>query len=77
MALGRGGDQAVLKDVSGYKFYGAGSLGVEKTTKVKARVVAHNLCSLIDSADKVILMGHKNSDYEQLWRSNRFIPRGG
>ncbi|MDY5229815.1 MAG: DHH family phosphoesterase [Eubacteriales bacterium] len=64
MALGRGGDQAVLKDVSGYKFYGARSLGVEKTTKVKARVVAHNLCSLIDSADKVILMGHKNSDYD-------------
>lgn len=64
MALGRGGDQAVLKNVSGYMFYGARSLGVEKTTKVKARVVAHNLCSLIDSSDKVVLMGHKNSDYD-------------
>lgn len=64
MALGRGGDQAVVKTVSGYKFFGARSLGVEKTTKVKARVVAHNLCSLIDAANKVVIMGHKNSDYD-------------
>ena len=64
MALGRGGDQAVVKTVSGYKFFGARSLGVEKTTKVKARVVAHNLCSLIDASSKVVIMGHKNSDYD-------------
>lgn len=64
MALGRGGDQAVLKTVSGYKFYGARSLGVEKTTKVKARVVAQNLCSLMDSASRIVIMGHQNADYD-------------
>lgn len=64
MALGRGGDQAVVKSDEGYSFYGAKSLGVEKTTKVKARVVAKSLCALIDKASNVIIMGHKGSDFD-------------
>lgn len=64
MALGRGGDQAVMKTDSGYSFYGAKSLGVEKTTKVKARVVAKSLCGLIDKASNVIIMGHKSADFD-------------
>ena len=64
MALGRGGDQAVVKSDEGYSFYGAKSLGVEKTTKVKARVVAKSLCSLIDKSSNVIIMGHKGSDFD-------------
>ncbi len=64
MALGRGGDQAVIKTENGYVFYGAKSLGVEKSTKVKARVVAKSLCNLIDKATNVIIMGHKGADYD-------------
>ncbi len=64
MALGRGGDQAVVKSDEGYSFYGAKSLGVEKTTKVKARVVAKSLCALIDKASNVVIMGHKGSDFD-------------
>ena len=64
MALGRGGDQAVMRTDSGYSFFGAKSLGVEKTTKVKARVVAKSLCGLIDKASNVIIMGHKGADFD-------------
>ena len=64
MALGRGGDQAVVKTEDGYIFFGAKSLGVEKTTKVKTRVVASGLCKLIDEASRVIIMGHKESDFD-------------
>lgn len=64
MALGRGGDQAVMKTDDGYVFFGAKSLGVEKTTKVKARVVAKSLGDLIDRSSKVMIMGHKNSDFD-------------
>ncbi len=64
MALGRGGDQAVMKTDAGYSFYGAKSLGVEKTTKVKARVVAKSLCSLIDKASNVVIMGHMGADFD-------------
>lgn len=69
MALGRGGDQAVVKSADGYSFYGAKSLGVEKTTKVKARVVAKNLCNMIDKASNVIIMGHKGCDFDSFGTS--------
>ncbi len=66
MALGRGGDQVVVKSPSAYKFYGAKSREVEKSTKVKARVVAHAMRKLIDDSSKVIIMGHKNSDMDSM-----------
>ncbi len=69
MALGRGGDQAVVKNDNGYSFFGARSLGVEKTTKVKARVVANNICEMTDRCSKVIIMGHKSSDYDSFGAS--------
>lgn len=66
MALGRGGDQAVVKTEHGYAFYGAKSKEIEKSTKVKARVVAHALRDLADQASKVIIMGHRNGDADSL-----------
>lgn len=66
MALGRGGDQVVIRDAANFTFFGAKTREVEKRTKVKARVVAHALRELIDHSDKVIIMGHKNSDLDSL-----------
>ncbi len=53
-----------MKTENGYTFFGAKSLGVEKTTKVKARIVANRLCELIDKSSNVIIMGHKGADYD-------------
>lgn len=69
MALGRGGDQAVLKDAEGFSFYGAKTREVEKKTKVRARVVAHALRELIDQSDKVIIMGHSGGDMDSFGAS--------
>ena len=49
MCLGRGGDQAALRSKDGYEFFGGVSKGVEKRTKVKARIVASALQELIDN----------------------------
>lgn len=64
MALGRGGDQAVVKDKENITYFGGKSKGVEKSTKVKARVKAHALRELINTKDKVLIMGHKNMDID-------------
>lgn len=66
MALGRGGDQVVVKSPNGYNFYGAKTREVEKSTKVKARVMAHALRQAIDEASRVFIMGHKNSDMDSV-----------
>lgn len=66
LALGRGGDQAVLKDGEKLYFYGGKSKQVEKNTRVKARVKAHALRELLESKDKVIIMGHKLGDIDSL-----------
>ncbi len=66
MALGRGGDQVVIRDNVNFTFFGAKTREVEKRTKVKARVVAHALRELIDHSSKVIIMGHHNSDMDSL-----------
>lgn len=66
MALGRGGDQVVIKNAVGFQFYGAKSVEVEKSTRVKSRVVAHSLRDLADRASSVIIMGHKNADTDSL-----------
>ena len=50
VVLGRGGDQAVIRENEIYKFYGGRAQEVEKRTKVKARVVAHALENLIKDA---------------------------
>lgn len=66
MALGRGGDQVVIKDADNFNFYGAKTREVEKRTKVKARVVAHALRELIDDSSFVLIMGHNNPDLDSL-----------
>ena len=64
MALGRGGDQAVLKAGENITYYGGKSHTLEKNTRVKARVKAHALRELIESREKVIIMGHWISDVD-------------
>lgn len=66
MALGRGGDQAVIKDGDTFRFFGGRSESYEKITKVKPRVVAYALRELIDSAGTVFIMGHKTPDPDSL-----------
>jgi DHH family phosphoesterase len=64
LALGRGGDQVAL-DISGKtQFFGGKTKAVEKHTRVKARVVAHALRDIMESADEVYVMGHHNEDYD-------------
>ena len=62
LALGRGGDQAVVKHKEKIAYYGGKSKQVEKSTRVKARVKAHALRELIQSKEKVFVMGHKLGD---------------
>ncbi len=64
MALGRGGDQAVLKDESEFKFYGGIQQGREKRAKVKARMFANALKNLMEQSNKVIIMGHTAPDLD-------------
>lgn len=64
VALGRGGDQAVVKEGENLDFYGGKRKAVEKRTKVKARVIAHAMQQLIDQSDQVFVMGHKNADMD-------------
>lgn len=66
LALGRGGDQAVLRTEKSFEFYGGKSKAMEKRNKVKARVIGYALRQLIDQTDKVFVMGHKNSDMDSL-----------
>ncbi len=64
MALGRGGDQAAVKNVNGYEFYGGYAKGVEKRTKVKTRVIGAALADLIESSSNVLVMGHRFGDLD-------------
>ena len=64
MALGRGGDQAAIKTLNGFEFYGGVSKGVEKRTKVKTRIVANALKELLDGSDNVLIMGHHFADLD-------------
>lgn len=60
IALGRGGDQAVVREEGKYNFFGGRSQEVEKLTKVKARIVSHALEELMEEAQNVMIMGHIN-----------------
>ena len=62
LALGRGGDQAVVKEYDRISYYGGKSQTVEKSTRVKARVKAHALRETLESRENVIIMGHSISD---------------
>ncbi len=69
LALGRGGDQAVVKTVDQINYYGGKSQQVDKNTRVKARVKAHALMEIITSKDQVFIMGHKRGDVDSFGAS--------
>lgn len=62
LALGRGGDQAVVKDGERIYFYGGKTKQVEKNTRVKARVKTLALREVLLNKDKIVIMGHKMGD---------------
>ena len=64
IALGRGGDQAAVKTVDGFEFYGGISHGVEKRSHVRSRIISNALCDLIKRSDSVIIMGHRMGDLD-------------
>ena len=65
MALGRGGDQvAVMKKGDAYEFYGGLSKGIEKRDKVRTRVIAATFAEHVTASDRVLVMGHRNSDLD-------------
>ncbi len=64
LALGRGGDQVVIRDKDSVKYYGARTSSVEKNSKVKSRVKAHALRELLETKDKILVMGHSMPDID-------------
>ncbi len=66
MALGRGGDQAVVKIKDRYEFFGGVSKSVETTTKVKSRTIAAALTELIQGCDNLFIMGHRFTDFDAI-----------
>ncbi|HHD2783755.1 TPA: DHH family phosphoesterase [Clostridium perfringens] len=64
LALGRGGDQAVIKSGKNIEFFGGNAKELEKRTRVRARVVAHVLKELVYESSTVYIMGHKNPDMD-------------
>ena len=66
IALGRGGDQAIIKQGGKYYFFGGRTQEVEKRTKVKARIVAEALQELMHVVSNIIIMGHTNSDIDAM-----------
>ncbi|MBO8463498.1 MAG: DHH family phosphoesterase [Firmicutes bacterium] len=66
LALGRGGDQAVVKNGDKISYYGGKTQVVEKSTRVKARVKAHALREIMETKDEVVIMGHRFPDVDSL-----------
>lgn len=64
LALGRGGDQVVLREGEKVTYFGGKAQQVERNTRVKARVKAHALRGIIESKERVIVMGHQISDMD-------------
>lgn len=64
IAIGRGGDQAVVKNGEVLNYFGGKNKALEKRNKVKARVISHAMAQMIRQADQVFIMGHKNPDMD-------------
>jgi c-di-AMP phosphodiesterase-like protein len=81
MALGRGGDQAVIKGPDNIAYYGGKTQQVEKSTRVKARVKAHVLMEIISGKDEVYIMGHRMADVDSfgaaigIYRASRTLEK--
>ncbi|QGH36854.1 hypothetical protein GI584_23610 [Gracilibacillus salitolerans] len=71
LALGRGGDQVVIKDddTGKVRFYGGKTNPMEKRTRVRARVISHALKELVKESDQVLVMGHKAPDMDSIGAS--------
>ena len=66
MALGRGGDQAVVKTENGVNIFGGITKSVQKRTNIKSRTVAQALASLVSVSRNVLIMGHSNPDFDSI-----------
>lgn len=66
LALGRGGDQAIVKTKDKFEFYGGKSKAVEKTTKVKSRLIGHALKEIVSQSKTIYIMGHKYPDLDAM-----------
>lgn len=66
LALGRGGDQVVVKSNDKFVFYGGKSKAIEKTTKVKSRLIGHALKQIILESENIYIMGHKYPDMDAI-----------
>jgi c-di-AMP phosphodiesterase-like protein len=69
MALGRGGDQAVVRTEGGYRFFGGVSKGIEKKSRAKIRIIANTLQDLIMNCNNVYIMGHHFGDLDSVGSS--------
>ena len=69
IALGRGGDQAVVRENGKYTFFGGRTEELEKITKVKARTVSQALEEVMLDSDKIFIMGHSNGDMDSMGAS--------
>ena len=66
LALGRGGDQVVVKTNDNFSFYGGKSKAVEKKTKVKSRLIGHALREIINQSEDILIMGHRYPDMDAM-----------
>ncbi|MDO4203522.1 MAG: DHH family phosphoesterase [Selenomonadaceae bacterium] len=66
LALGRGGDQVAVFINGKTQFFGGKAKAVEKHTRVRSRVVAHALRELMEASDEVLIMGHRNEDFDAI-----------
>ena len=64
MALGRGGDQAVIKRENSFEYYGGRTQSVEKSNKGKSRIIGHALVTLMEQSSRIFVMGHKSPDMD-------------
>ncbi|MBO5348683.1 MAG: DHH family phosphoesterase [Clostridia bacterium] len=69
IALGRGGDQAVVRENGKYIFFGGKTEELEKRTKVKARIVAQALEEIMMDSENILIMGHSNGDIDSMGSS--------
>lgn len=66
LALGRGGDQVVVKTNDNFAFYGGKSKAIEKKTKVKSRLIGHALREIIMQSEHILIMGHRYPDMDAM-----------
>ena len=64
IALGRGGDQVVVKKDKKFDFYGGSNIGLEKTSRVRARTISQALKEVMEKSDNIYIIGHKNTDID-------------